>query len=98
VSGVAYMNSMFRNAVSFDQNLSDWDISNLSDMRSMFEGIALSVENYDALLNGWSKLSAPPQKIGFHAGNSQYSEAGKTGRDILTGIHEWNIADGGVVQ
>lgn len=98
VSDVAYMNSMFRNAVSFDQNLSDWDISNLSDMRSMFEGIALSVENYDALLNGWSKLSTPPLKIGFHAGNSQYSEAGKTGRDILTNIHEWNIADGGLVQ
>ncbi|TMP31316.1 BspA family leucine-rich repeat surface protein [Pseudoalteromonas rubra] len=95
VSGVAYMNSLFRNATAFDQNLRSWDISNLVDMRSMFQGIALSVENYDALLQGWSELPNPPQQIGFHAGDSKYSQLGKAARDILTDIHRWNIADGG---
>jgi surface protein len=95
VSHVAYMNSLFKNATTFDQNLRNWDISNLVDMRSMFQGIALSVDNYNALLQGWSVLPNPPKKIGFHAGNSKYSQAGKAARDILTDIYEWNIADGG---
>ncbi|KZN35779.1 BspA family leucine-rich repeat surface protein [Pseudoalteromonas luteoviolacea] len=98
VSHVAYMNSLFRNATAFDQNLGNWDISNLVDMRSMFQYITLSVENYDALLKGWSQLPNPPTKIGFHAGNSKYSASGKAARDILTGVHEWNIADGGQIE
>ncbi|KZN61962.1 hypothetical protein N473_20685 [Pseudoalteromonas luteoviolacea CPMOR-1] len=98
VSGVAYMNSMFKNADSFDQNLRNWDVSNLVNMSSMFEDITLSVENYDAILQGWSELPNPPQGIGFHAGHSQYSERGKVARDILTDVHNWNIADGGLVE
>jgi len=58
VSNVTDMVSMFRNATSFDQDLGNWDISNLGDSQfgnasQMFNGVTLSVTNYDNLLIGW---------------------------------------------
>ncbi|NLB63201.1 MAG: BspA family leucine-rich repeat surface protein [Fibrobacter sp.] len=40
----------FWNAKTFNQDLSDWDVSKATDMEDMFEGSALSSDNYHKML------------------------------------------------
>lgn len=72
---VANMASMFRNAVSFDQDIGEWPIKSLTDAGNMFQQAQLSVANYDSLLIGWNKqLEAgnANMKVKFHGGFSEY--------------------------
>jgi hypothetical protein len=52
------LSGMFQNASNFNQNLSSWNITNIINMENMLDNTALSVDNYDATLNGWS-----PQQV-----------------------------------
>jgi len=61
---------------------------------SMFNDIALSLENYDALLQGWSSQNLQ-LNVPFSGGDSQYSSSSQTARNILTGYYYWRVADGG---
>ena len=101
VSSVTNMEGMFFNAEIFDQDLGDWDISMLSNALRMFEEIALSIENYDALLIGWSTLDTSegetqiPTGVQFNGGNSIYCD-GAAARGILSDPpYNWGISDGG---
>ncbi|MBR6612332.1 MAG: DUF285 domain-containing protein [Campylobacter sp.] len=49
VSSVTDMNSMFRNAKSFNQPLNNWDVSNVTDMRCMFR----EARNFNQPLDNW---------------------------------------------
>ena len=42
MSSVENMASMFRDAVVFDINISDWDVSNVTNMSSMFGATAFN--------------------------------------------------------
>lgn len=97
VANVSIMISMFRDSTSFDQNLGNWSISNVKDMRGMFFGIALSTENYDATLLGWSSQQVP-ENIEFNAGNSKYSEKSAAARQSLIDQFNWTIVDGGIAN
>lgn len=92
VSSVEDMTYMFLDAMSFDQNLGNWDISSLVTAHLMFGGITLSIENYDALLEGW--VQKTDSIVDFSAGNSQYCNGGDA-RDTLEIKYEWDISDGG---
>ena len=100
-SSLSNAGSMFSNASVFDQDLSNWDISSFSTAggNSFLQNITLSVNNYDALLNGWSTLSTSeaqiPTDVNFSGGNSQYSSAGESARDTLINTYGWTITDGG---
>jgi hypothetical protein len=89
---------MFSGAVSFDQNIAQWDISSLNRATNMFDGATLSVANYDALLNGWSTLDTGetqvPLNVEFSGGNSNFC-LGEPGREILTDLG-WTITDAGL--
>ncbi|WP_298515794.1 BspA family leucine-rich repeat surface protein [uncultured Kordia sp.] len=107
VSSVTNIYEMFAGAIAFDQNLGAWDISALSTANGtlgaagMFNGVQLSIENYDALLIGWSTLDTSvgetqiPTNILFSGGNSYYCE-GESDRQNLISNYGWNIDDGGV--
>ena len=94
---VTNMSSTFINAVNFDQNIGNWDVSNVTNMHSLFANIALSTENYDALLLGWSTQSLE-QNVVFHGGNSQYSQASVAARQALIEQFDWSITDGGPIN
>ena len=93
VTSVRDMESMFSYAYSFDQDLGKWDVSNMRNMIEMFAGVTLSTENYDALLEGWSKLNLK-SNADFSGGNSKYCN-GEVARQKMIDDYGWNITDGG---
>ncbi len=97
VSKVVYMPGVFQNASAFDQNLSNWNISEVKSMNNMFEGVTLSIANYDDILNGWSKLEVLQNGVVFDGGNSQYC-LGKAARQKLIDDFGWTITDGGKAE
>jgi surface protein len=96
VSQVTDMTGMFSGATAFNGNLGAWDVTSVISMDTMFMDMALSVENYDALLNGWSTLNLQ-NDFWFDAGNSKYSAAGAAARQYIIDTYNWGISDGGLV-
>ena len=79
-------------ATAFNQDLSQWDVSSVTNMSEMFKNIALSTDNYDALLNGWSQRVVQPN-VTFGAGDSLPSLASDAAKATLEG-KGWVITDG----
>jgi surface protein len=94
-SKVTLMDNMFLGAGSFNQNIGGWNITSLTSASSMFMQDNLSVSVYDNLLNGWSSQIVLSE-VTFDGGYSEYSCAGKEGKDILTNTYNWIITDGGL--
>ena len=94
------MRGMFSQASLFDQNLSDWDVSKViyfddePFMKGFLEDASLSVENYDALLIGWSQLGLV-NDLTFNAGNSLFSLSAEEARQVIIDEYNWTIIDGG---
>ncbi|SDD76507.1 PKD repeat-containing protein, partial [Algoriphagus faecimaris] len=84
---------MFAGATSLDYDFSHWNVSTITNMQGMFDGVSLSEENYDKLLNSWSNLGLKRDVI-FSAGNSNYC-LGEPGRTKLIESFGWEITDGG---
>ena len=97
VSSVINFDRTFQNCVSFDQDLSSWDVGNATSMTNFLLGVTLSTANYDATLIAWAALPALQSGVDFHGGNSKYSPAAVAARNILINDHGWTIADGGPV-
>ncbi len=95
VSKVTDMDDMFQSAIMFDQNLSDWDVSSVTTMTGMFYLTELSVDNYEALLKGWSNRSLQSY-VSFYGGESVYcSEEAELARQKLINDFNWDIYDNG---
>ncbi|MFV0553321.1 MAG: BspA family leucine-rich repeat surface protein [Mangrovibacterium sp.] len=72
VSAVSTMENLFSASGGvFDQNLSLWQITVLTDAASMFRYQTLSLENYDALLISWAGQTVK-ENVKFHGGYSPY--------------------------
>jgi len=91
---------MFRFAGNFNQPIGNWRVSsvtNFTEFMSSKTNADYSVENYDALLNGWaSRPVVSGRSINF--GTIKYSAAASASRAILTSApNSWTIVDGGQV-
>jgi surface protein len=87
---------MFQGTTGFDQNIGTWNVINVYDMVGMFDGISLSTQNYDSLLQGWSLLSPLQPNVIFDGGNSQYSITSLSAiTELTTFPNYWVITDGG---
>ena len=76
-----------------NQDLSSWDISAVTSMDAMFDGTALSTENYDLLFIVWSTLDAA-SNVQLGADGLTYC-AGEVDRQELIDSKGWVIADAG---
>tara|TARA_B110001469_G_scaffold68653_1_gene65373 strand:+ start:762 stop:1838 length:1077 start_codon:yes stop_codon:yes gene_type:complete len=94
VSRITNMNTMFTNASSFNQPLNDWDVSSVTEMSVMLGNSALSTENYDALLNGWSQQNIQ-SNVTLGAQFLSYCN-GEDARQSLIDNHNWTISDDGL--
>lgn len=97
------INSMFF-ATSFDQDISGWDITSLTNAGTFLanNNASFSTANYDALLDsttGWPSQTTPQSAVSFGMGTTQYTAGGnaEAGRNVLTGTYAWTITDGGPV-
>lgn len=63
VGNVTNMLNMFNNATSFDQNLGNWRLNSLQQANNIFTNTALSCQNYDNTLYGWSLNQSIPNNI-----------------------------------
>ena len=78
----------------FDQDLSNWVVTGITNAQNFMGGCTLSTTNYDRTLSGWSSQSVQ-NGVSIHFGNSQYSTAtGLAYRNALVSAG-WTITDGG---
>ncbi|WP_299266467.1 BspA family leucine-rich repeat surface protein [uncultured Psychrosphaera sp.] len=91
VSKVTTMAYMFHEANAFNQDISNWQISNISTLNQMFYEAHLSVSNYDALLDAWSKQTVRTN-VNLNV-DSYYSSASSAARGILDVDSGWDISD-----
>ncbi len=94
------LSGMFRFAGNFNQPIGNWRVSsvaNFTEFMSSKTNADYSVENYDALLNGWaSRPVVSGRSINF--GTIKYSAAASASRAILTSApNSWTIVDGGQI-
>ncbi|MCR9133312.1 MAG: BspA family leucine-rich repeat surface protein, partial [bacterium] len=96
VSNADSLTVMFADAAAFNQDLSGWDISNVTDMFLFADNTSLSPAYYTNMLENWSKLSLQ-SSVDFSVDTTTYRISGLQGRDVLTGTYGWSITDGGLV-
>ena len=90
-SNVTNMTHMFIGANSFNQYIGGWNVSNVTNMFRMLNGAGLSINNYNALLNGWAAQTVQPNVL-LTAEGKIYTPAGLVGRNILTSApNNWII-------
>lgn len=86
---------MFSGASSFDQNLAAWNVRELDHTYQMLIGTALSTENYDSLLIGWSSQTLQ-NYVYFGAQGAVYcSDEAAAARDHMMATYHWEFLDGG---
>ena len=97
-SKVTTMYRMFYSADAFNQDISTWDVSNVTTMSLMLWGPTLSTANYDALLIAWDALELQDD-VSFDAPSSEYtaSSVASTARASIISTDSWTISDGGTV-
>jgi len=90
VSAVEFMDEMFQEALVFNQSLADWDVSNVRSMTSMLDNAALSRDNYDATLTGWSALTLTAN-VSLGAQNLRFCDSRFLRQDIIDNFN-WSIS------
>jgi surface protein len=99
VSSVTSMSEILYGAEAFDQNLGTWNISNVSTLLFGLYDTALSSDNYDEILVGWSQLSLQSAvDARFMTNGVLYTAA--AARAVLTDTYSWTVTgmDGGAAS
>ena len=86
------MRSLFANAISFNQNLSTWNLNSLLNAEHMFKDSGIDCQNYSATLSGWADNSNTPNNINLgNASPLQYASNVVNKRDFLINTKNWTI-------
>ena len=101
VSNVTRMDFMFEFANAFQQPLNLWKVNSLT-LITKFMGTtgaagAITYTGYSDLLIGWASNGNIATGITTSFGNSQFTPAGLTAKNILINTRGWTITDGGAI-
>ena len=73
-------------------DVSNWDVSSVTDMTNMFNGSAFTTENYDAFLINLANNNTLVTGVTLGATGIYYmSDDAKTARDTLESNRGWTI-------
>jgi len=87
------MSGMFGGATSFNQDISLWDIGNVTTMTSMFLNTSLSDANYKTIIIAWAAQSTQSNVTAHFGSANLVDSAGQTARTTLVN-RGWSITDG----
>ena len=94
-TNVTGMGGVFQFATFFDKSLGSWQMGGVTDASGMFNYSGMSVQSYDATLNGWA-LQTLERSLTVGATGLYYSPAGSTAHATLqTGLKAWLLDDAG---
>jgi len=65
-SGITDMSSLFKDNLTFDQDISHWDVSSVTNMESMFQGLNSNKTLFNQDISAWdvSAVVIPPFLVG----------------------------------
>jgi len=89
---------MFNSATAFNQNIGDWDISNVTSMVNMLTECGMSTSTYKNVLSGWGNraiTTGVQYGVTLDAVPLKYYPEGGSWKYILTTFYGWHITDGG---
>ncbi|MDC3250174.1 BspA family leucine-rich repeat surface protein [bacterium] len=95
VSSVTEMYLMFYDASSFNQNLGRWNVSSVKLFSSFISSTSMSIDNYDSLLIGWSKLDLQIWSVGLDVDVKYHAGEPAAARDSIIQKFGWIIRDKG---
>ena len=96
LTDIREMFSSRANPGPFDQPLTNWVVTNITQASSFLNNQKLSTTNYDSTLSGWHS-QAVQNGVNISFGQAQYSTAtGLAFRNALV-ASGWTITDGGAV-
>lgn len=89
------MENAFQGCVNLDCNATDVpDLTGVTNMANMFDGVTLSTANYDLFLFGINNQGLQ-DNVNFDGGNSLYCSS-EDERNNIINTYNWNITDGGL--
>jgi surface protein len=89
------MAGMFHTATSFNQDLSNWNVSQVTNLNSFLSNVTLSTSNYNKLLISWANQSLK-SNVNANFGNSKYDEGlPLDSKNSIVSTYTWTITDGG---
>jgi surface protein len=89
------MDYMFYYATSFNQDISNWNVSSVTTATGMFNGVTLPTVVYDGILIKWSK-QALKSGVTISFGSSKYSNGlPLESKNLIASTFTWTITDGG---
>jgi hypothetical protein len=95
-SSIINMKQVFWSATGFDQDISNWQVTQVTDLLNFMQGATLSTVNYDALLVAWDAQGAMSYSGTVNFGGSKYTAGGAAEAARTSLISKWGgIIDGG---
>jgi surface protein len=91
---------MFRGATAFNQDISAWDVSQVSNFGQFMANKTFSnydAANLDAIYNVWSiNPNMLQSTLTIDFGTIKYTAAGQLGKDDFIFNYFWTVNDGGI--
>jgi surface protein len=99
------MIQMFYQASNFNQDLSNWNVSGVTDMNFMLDNTAISVANYNSILTGWTGWDGTGATKTLQSGvtfgavglNYTSGSTAQDAHDYLVNTLTWSITDAGPI-
>jgi len=94
-NAVASVNRGFIGSTLLDLDISDWNVSALTDCTYLMYGTSFSTVNYDKMLIAWQAKPHMPN-VPFHAGTAKYSPGAPSAAKASLEADGWTFTDGGL--